>query len=481
MPIAPDSEKRERIFRYFMLAFMVVIFLFYFWGLINYIPGRFMRQLMPMVMWGVIGMCAYKGVYGKWSVYTMGIGFLLWYYITRCLNGDAFLNFSYNWAVEFFLVYGVVFPFAKAVGEGEKRTSFDVVAILTVVTLLIMAVPGIVCAATGETVEYPLLGVNTIMRRGRLTAMGLICNGVAALMNIGLFLTIYLVAAYRKRWLAAPGILVALIFFMAGSLTVSRAGLAARAVGLGVVAFVFSGRIPLKKRWLKSLVMVLVLLVGSLVAYKLTDVSVDALSRISHALHLNQTQEETAPAGDASAADEIVVEEAAAEEEEEIQSVAQHRSALTGIGTLNGRINIYKAFFNSLKEQPEVLFKGVLDNDVMELAGRYQAWHYLHNSFLQVLAQTGVLGLLFVLVLCVMLFMSALKILLAENRSMGQKMLPILMVPLLLHGVLESFLFVTWRPLTLSSFVNICFFLCAGYTMEMAKGITWKDILRKEK
>ena len=484
MRILSEEQKRARIFQYVMLVFLSIVFLMYFWGLFTYIPGRFYRQLLPMVIWGMMGIAAYKGAYGKWSVYTLGIGFLVWYYITRCLNGDAFLNFSYTWLIEFCLVYGVVFPFARMTGDGERRAAFDIAALVCVITLLIMAVPGVISAVTGEVIEFPLLGVDTAMRNGRLKAMSQISNGVCVLMNIGLFLSCYLLAAHWKRWSIVPGVLLILIFFTAGSLTVSRGGLAGRAVTIGVVACLFAGRIPLKKHWLRAALLVVVLVVGSVIGYKLSDVSVGVVSGLHRIVAGEEASLETTEAApeDELLADEDVLEEAsAAGEADGTESVARERKVSDGLGTLNGRLNILKEFFAGLRSRPEVLWKGIIDNDVMLLTEHYQRFHYLHNSFLQVLAQTGIPGLLIALVFCVLFFLSALKIMLDKTKTMGQKMLPVLMVPLVVHGLLESFLFVTWRPMTTSSFVNLWFFLAAGYTMEMAKGIRFKQLLSRWK
>lgn len=478
MRIGCEGDKREKIFQYFLMAFLTAILLMFFWGLVSEFPGRFYRRILPIFVWGIMGAIAYKGSYGLRSVYTLGILFLIWYYITRCLNGDAYLNFSFNWMIEFCLVYGVVFPFAKATKDAEKRRYFDIAVVICLISMLVMAVPGVISAVTGEVIEFPALGVNTAMRRGRLKAMSQISNGVCVLMNIGLFLSCYLLAAHWKRWSIVPGVLMILAFFTAGSLTVSRGGLAGRAVALGVLACVFAGRIPIKKNWLRALLLVIVLFGGCLIGYKISDVSVKAVSVVhqlvarSEASEIGQDEMELAVAeGDPLAGEE----EAAA-----LDSVARDRKVSDGIGTLNGRTNIFREFFEGVQSRPEVLWKGVLDNDVMLLTENYQKFHYLHNSFLQVLAQTGIPGLLFALVFCVVFFWNALKILLDKRKNLGQKMLPIVMVPLVVHGLLESFLFVTWRPLTTSGFVNIVFFLCAGYTVEMARDIRFKELFRKE-
>lgn len=462
----PMQEKRAQRFWLFCLLSLLVCSLVLLLGLFFSFPTRIFTRYVPLLSWSMMFVAFYERTYRSHPGYWLGLAFLGWFTLTRLLLGDTFLSSSYNFFVLMCFWYGVALPFARISDDTDKGRALDYIAVLYVLFFAYMAIGGICCAVLGRTIEIPGTVLSFYLGgTGRLHAMSLNPNPLAGLMNVGLFFSLYLLAKhFRKKWTILPCALAVLIYFLAGSLTASLAALIGRALALGVILCLLAGKLRIRCRWLKAGVLAATLLLGTIVFYEASDLSVEMMASFH-------------PAEIQSAAEEELSEEELTDQQN-AEAMGTDRNILEGAGTLHGRTRLYKTVLDSMKENPQVFAIGKLDSEIVNLMGTYKPAHYLHSSFLQTMALMGVPGLLLLLVLCVVIFLAALKVLLDDRLSLGQRVIPTMMLPLVVQGTMESFMYVPWGVLVPGSLMNTAFLLCAGYTLEMARGRRFRDLLK---
>ncbi len=468
MELQKQPERRQKRMEWFYFITMLLCFIVFFTGQFARVSIMVYRRYIPMLVWSIMAIAIYRGDYKLRSVYGLGLGFLGWYVITRIILGDYYLNTSYNFFIELCVSYGFMLPFAMLVKEGTAQKFFDILALLFVLFTTAISIGGIVCAIRREPLVVPYTSFVFQMDNYRLWPLGLNPNVGGPLLNCGTFLAVYLMARYKRKWqIAAVGILFVLNF-AACSLTVSRGALIGRSVGFAIIAILLAGKIRINKKGIRVAVTVLLCVAGFVVSYKATDVTVDLMTAIAN--QASGTAAEVAETANTEGAEAFANED-----------VAASRSTLNALGTLSSRTYIYKQLFQVIRDDPRILLLGTEDGTIMNMMGEYQSYLTLHNAYLQVLALTGVVGIVLILVFCLFVFLAALKLLLDTGRPLAQRVLPIIMVPLVLQAVTESILFVPWTTLGPGTLINFIFLISAGYTIEMACGLTFKELFQRMK
>ena len=134
----------------------------------------------------------------------------------------------------------------------------------------------------------------------------------------------------------------------------------------------------------------------------------------------------------------------------------------------NGRFSIYRTIPEIFKRDPKRLLIGCLDEERMSVTNELlqpSAVSHLHNSFLDVLNNTGLPGLILALGFCVLLAVDACRVFFTENAAVGisEKVLTIPLAGIMGYSMLESLLFVK------QDFRSLSFFLICGYVIRYAR------------
>jgi len=467
--MSPMDLKKEKGYRAFLLVCLGIFFLLYMMTLdLVGLPLSILRSYMPMLIFAVMGIGLYRGGYGRRSIYSLGLVFVLWYVFTRVLLGDYFLGRSFATVVDLCILYGFAFPFARLFGDGEKRRVLDILALVYVIFFGIMAWLGVYFSVTGTGFTMLLSREYFGLPEGswRLQILGQNPNYSAVLLTLAFYLTLYLLVRYwKKRWIA-PAIVAMIGCYWALALTDSRTSIIAFVLCFAYAAAVLASRIRISAKSLKALVIVAAAVLGLLISYKGMSASVNLMSKITVAIHQTQSED--------------IQGEEQAQDAEDFQLVEARDINLEG-SNMSGRNRIYGAVLPVLRQNPKILLLGQMDASLMAKITEHIEIEYLHmhNSFLQVLMLLGIPGLLFALWLSLRLALVTVKLLFGKS-AVEDKLLPLIPVSLLVVSLAESMVFVPWMSMSWS-FVNFLFLMVSGYLLETGDRMKLSDLWKKDK
>ncbi|MCI6378446.1 MAG: O-antigen ligase family protein [Clostridiales bacterium] len=434
--IAKDAQRRLWRVRWItVLAAALVMVL----NLLTYERAHaLMQNCLSIPIYALLGVALYRADYAGDRVYRVGLAFVLWYAVTRILNGDHYLQYDYNQyrLVALCATYGLAFPLAGMLRDGQRRRALDCIALALVAVLAVCIWLGVIAALKGEIITIPFFNSEFGLKGGRLWILSQHPNLTAAVSLCGIFMLVYLLASHWRWWLLPPALAVGAGFFIALPLSDSRTGMVALLFGIVIAGAAALQRLPLPPKWRR--------LAG--IACLACVVLVVAVAGFGAAVKLVSTAGESG------------------------QAVSQ-RSLLKDLPTLTGRTAAYAAVPTALSNDPLALLRGYDELEMMPAINRLTAAHFdhMHNSYLQTLMLTGAPGLLMALWLSLRVIGSALKLLFSSKATLSQKLLIPLPAALFLQGMLEHYLFVDSY-----SILNLLFFLFAGYVIELGRPIAWK-------
>ena len=409
---------------------------------------------LPVPVYLFIAWALLRGEYFSRPLYLVGFVFLFWYLLSRFLLGDSSLRLSSGTLVEMCTVYGFAFLFARMSGDKNRRF---LNALLTGLTLIfaVYAAVSIIAGVTMTSITLPG-GVNAtyVYIDSRVYIMGLNPNFCAPFLVFGMLFTVYLLLEYNIPWLWIPGAFLEIIFFWSLALTNSLGARYGLVLAVAPVsALLFSRFVKVRKNWILVPVMILGMLL-TWYSFNLTGLMLNGLMREFSG---NTDEEQT---------------ETVSEEEPEIELVYERQSIVEN-PSISGRSWVYETVWEWLEAHPKNLWLGNFESRIFMILGNAEQnilyYGYLHSSLIQTLCVVGIPGLLIILILCVILFVLSLRVLFNKKLSVSDKMLPVLILPVAVQGLIESFLFVTSASLIFSSVDNLLFFLLAGYIVELKK------------
>lgn len=303
-------------------------------------------------------------------------------------------------------------------------------------------------------------------------------NTSAAWLMVALFLAMVQLLTTPRKWLKCLLGAFAVLMYAAIAMQHCRSVCVAASVGLGLLSILpVKDRIPFRRRAVRAACVGIAAAAVMLLAYKgfgLCNAVVDCI-----ALPPAVSQSSPEPAGElpeaprqpAEAVPESPVQQEAPAEQPAVPEipagqpaapetgVSDNRNFLRDLMTLTMRTEIWAASIRTTLKSPASLFLGQPEGEIVEnlqkFGGLSREVAHTHNTFLQLLSLSGLVGLgIMAAFVCLQLF-SAVRIFLGNQQPAG-KILAVLLACLLLYGMLEPLF--SYDTL----FSSVCFMLTAG-------------------
>lgn len=401
-----------------------------------------MQSYGAALVFSMIGISLYRADFRADRIYWVGLALTAWYALTRVLNGDHYLQYSYNQyrVVCMTATYSLAFPLAAMLGDEEKRRALDRIAVVLTAALAAVCWLGVIAALRGEVITIPFFESEFgIMEDGRLWVLSQHPNFTAAASLCGLFMLIYLVVSHWKPWVLIPA---------------ARGG-RGPVHGAASVGFAHRhDRLPAGCGHCGS----------------------GRLSASAHSRQMAQDRGDRVPCAHGGRGGRGGLWRGG-------QGGIHHQRWRTGHlpalaagrpGHPHGRTGVYGAVPATFAQHPFAIFKGFDELEMMAAVNKNVGiWYdHMHNSFLQTLMLTGVPGLLAALWLTWRIASATVRVLFARGGevSSAQKLLVLLPVALFVQGMLEHYLFVDSY-----SILNFLFFLFSGYVVQLSRRVSWKQ------
>ena len=235
--------KAEPCFRLLAFALMLAMLLLSMYSLSRYQPTT-LHYVYPVC---VLFIGYYVLTAGAWrSAAWPGLLFLVWFVVSRMLNGELYLEKSFESFTVAVAGVGFAYLFPLCVGEARGRY-LRAAAWVYALALAGLAVIGTIVAFRGKAIVIPVLNTKVRLTSGRLKTSEMHANILASSLSAGVMLCIWL---WRETRHVLPKILLfaMLLAIAVGiSLTVCRTAIIITSFDLGLCALLFVKRKQMEK------------------------------------------------------------------------------------------------------------------------------------------------------------------------------------------------------------------------------------------
>jgi O-antigen ligase len=464
-----EREERSAYPLYLMLLWIVATFFSWFFHkqgnwLINTVVLPLL--MVPAAFWLARSV---RGIRRLPPAGTLLGVFAVWYVLTRLVNADPFTADNLTASMHVLAAAFVAFPLAARLEARSRKRALVLIGALVAGVLGVVAWIAVVASFRREIFVVPftdnmIIGIRPL--EGRLNVLYMHANLSAVMFVAAIGLCLYLLVAVRSRWLRLPVAAAVIGLYVAVALTLSRTAMIIVALELGGFAFLllFKTWRP-KRKALNALVATaacvavtaasflgLYSLIGTAAGLSGGESSRSVLMRSAYAA---EAQTEAAPSADGtSATAEAFID-------------LSHLSA--NIDTLANRTDFYTAVIPAIRNRPATLLIGDSTEHILpalQAALGREAYHW-HNSFLQTLMTAGLPALLCALGFSVLLIVKCFRLVFIDKTPFADLILLLPTLGILLHGMLEAFLFVNF------GLQNILFFLLAGFLFAIPGKHRW--------
>ena len=376
----------------------------------------------------------------------IGAALVGWFVLSRILLGEMYLEHSRLYLVNMMCAYTLALPYALVMNDGDRFRGLRLTAWIFFGCFAAMAWLGTAAVVLERQIVLPVLGTDFGLGtepgdvdycRLRLGNIG---NISAAMALIGLLLGGWLLADRFSARRAALFLIPFLGLYAAVAFTGSRTVMLQFAFWTAgvTVMLLMKTRLPV---WKKTL------------ACALAGMAVFGIAFSGFGML-------------AAAAQDGFLPQAAAEEIKVMQ-----RPIGADLVSMTGRTDIYRAVFALLGDKPQIWLTGQLHSKMVQNLQRYHEAPHAHNSYLQILLNLGIPGLLTALWFTARTVWAAFRVFFsyAGRASVREKLIALTAVTMLISAIPESFLFSEYFAM-----YNFTFFLIFGYLTAVEKRLRIK-------
>ena len=439
---------------FLFLYFMVQPVNTYLWESIR---GTYYYAVVPVL----IAFCLYFRRLKDVVEIKLLILFALWYFISRFLNGMQTVINDFSGVLNFPLYF--VFAVVGFLLTPEKRmkyliwlgafitfyfTVLGLISIYTAIYRLDLVNPiteGVLCSFSSQGFS-------------RLNLFDANPNTSAMWFFVGFSPALVLFFACKKKLWRIPIVLAALVNYLGLALTYSRNTMIAFSCCIAMLAvLIVLNRFPLRKLWVRTLAIVLILAVFVPAVYKSFELSTDILSKVSASVLSKAAVEAEAETTAAAEAEPAAESAAAAETEPDTSALFEDSRDLS---TLRLRLLVFKTAFITIQREPIRLIRGCAGSDVMSVSHQAISRKFptMHNSYLEVMVLTGLPGLALVIAFSVLLVIRMIRVFFSTDPrlSLAVKVLTLPLAGIFLYSMMEAQIFFN------TEFSALFFYLLAG-------------------
>lgn len=453
-----DSKPQQSI--YVLLVMAMLALRLFFW----LSPSHESRMLAAYLWPGVVAAIAIL-VWRRFGSMPRSAGVSLclaaWFVVCCVLGGDHYLEYNLHFLLGTAITFGLCYPLFVLM-DGKARIGWlTIVAICYTCMMTALAAVGVFAAIAGVPIKSPFSDLTVgIQINNRLWAFGMHPNEVGSALSIGLFMALMLCFQGRNAVSKLLAAAAALVICTAIAFTASRTSIVTSAAGLGAAAFWWLWtKLPLRHQvWrglisLAAMALVLILscaiLLGNLFALpqRLQGFKTGSVAVMDGAVAEGT---EAQPAGGQSVPD--------------AERIVTDRSITQDLSTFAFRTEIWQAGLQYIKDRPITLLIGSSDGEVARIPNRYLGHdvYHLHNSWLEMLALTGVPGVLMYLYLMVTVLVSSVRLFVDRTVRTEHKFLAVVPILLLLNGLMEIY------PCVSGNVMDMMFLVICGAVVGLA-------------
>ena len=444
----------------------------------------------------IMGAIFRDGIYHKRIEYTLAFCFVIWFSITRIINGDWFLERS-RFSV-FFLALSmcVALPYSMIIPDKRRSLLETLFSLIFIIFFLVLAWLSIYVVVTGQTLYLPK-STYTIMvdLENRLWIWQKHPNTTAGVFSICYFATLYLLAAQKKkRYLWIPVIIACVSFYIAIRLTDCRFIMISTSFFTGAIIASASSHHMFKiPHTFKVSIFILAWIIPSTIMYFGYHIIEDGINNyVANRIRIESSAINSLESSSAETietqgkimtvisdtnsidvnANSYIGKEPAVifdvnDDDVKDESVVANRPLINDFLTLNNRTTIYLATLKTLIAHPMTLLFGNDDQELMKWVNGYlnppdNHYGHTHSSIFQVLMTCGIIGILIMFWFLFRLIKHSKYLLIKRHFSLTDVILVIIPLSIMAQSLLEPFIF------TYNDIINLLFFYYAGSVMNRA-------------
>lgn len=383
----------------------------------------------------------------------VGLGMALWFVVCTVANGDLYLEFNRRFVAVMWMTYGLCLPLMLLLDSKARESWLERITAVYGLFMLVLSLLCVYAAWTNQSILLPGMEGDIGISKKRLYALCKHPNEIGCCMNLSLICWLFLMMRSRKPLIKTLCVLSLLPQVFAIALTASRTSIATAALVLGTASMVgMTAAIRKHRTWMRWLTGTCAFVAAAAVALWMMNALIPDLMQQK----------------DSFRAEAVLIQTARAEESKpEIQanqgSQFEHRDFTVGLGTFSLRTEIWQAGIQYLQDNPRTLLLGATDGQVSRIPNRYlgRDVHHMHNSWLEMLLQTGIPGFLAYVFIIVRMLWAAAKQFFCLQKPSWQRFLAAAPVVMLVCTMMEIY------PCISGNVMDMIYMLLAGAVIAL--------------
>lgn len=400
----------------------------------------------------LVGVMAFRLLKKPSVIGWTGVGMAVWFWVCTVANGDLYLNFNLRFVFAMWITYGLCLPLMSLVDESEREEWLSRFAWGYGLFMLAVAVLCVYAVWNDKTLMLPGMEGGIGISKSRLYVLTKHPNEIGCSLNISMLCWLLLMLRSKKPIAKLMCGLALLPQAFAIALTASRTSIAAAALVLGAGMMVGVMEILRKKTgWMRWAAGVCAFGLAAAGMIWLLNAAIPALMNEKDQLSASVIS--------------TAVAETAQETAKPRGSQFEQRDFTEGLGTFSLRTGIWKAGLQYIKDDPRTLLLGSTDGQVSRIPSRYlgRDVYHMHNSWLEMLLQTGVVGFLAYAFIIVRMLWAAAKQFFCLQKPAWQRMLACAPVIMLICTLMEIY------PCVSGNVMDMMYMLLAGAVIALDK------------